>query len=377
MVTPGAHYAAGKFRRWLLGNHYREVWTMPLEVPVMDLEATAGGLTPLEQGGGMQTATLHLRGADGHFYDLRSVDKTVRSWVPEKYHGTFVERLAQDQISSLNPVGPLILPPLAQAAGVLHPNPVLVVIPDSPRLGTFRGEFAGMLALFERDPDEDQSDARQFGFSRNIVGTEKLFEEMREDPDDRVDERAYARARLFDMLIGDWDRHADQWRWAEFATERGTRYAPVPTDRDFAFAKFDGLLHRIGRLSGKMILRRLVDFGAEIPDVRGLNWQAFGLDRRLTTSLTRDDWVAIADSLKRALPDPVIDRAVRTWPKPVFDLIGPMTARNLKSRRDVLPSVASTYYDVLADTVDVVGNHAEETFEISRRRDAATRPGTR
>ena len=30
-------------------------------------------------------------------------------------------------------------------------------------------------------------------------------------PDDRVDARAFLTARLFDLLIGDWDRHADQW----------------------------------------------------------------------------------------------------------------------------------------------------------------------
>jgi hypothetical protein len=29
------------------------------------------------------------------------------------------------------------------------------------------------------------------------------------------DEDEYIKARLFDMLIGDWDRHYDQWRWAE------------------------------------------------------------------------------------------------------------------------------------------------------------------
>ncbi len=38
-----------------------------------------------------------------------------------------------------------------------------------------------------------------------------------------VDARAYLRARLMDVLIGDWDRHLEQWRWARYENdgERG------------------------------------------------------------------------------------------------------------------------------------------------------------
>ena len=42
--------------------------------------------------------------------------------------------------------------------------------------------------------------------------------------------------RLFDMLLGDWDRHQDQWRWAAFKEDGVTTYRPVPRDRDQAFS---------------------------------------------------------------------------------------------------------------------------------------------
>ncbi len=364
--APSTRYGAGPLKRWLLGTEYRSLWMTPLEVPVIDLDETAGGLTPIRRGGGMQTKSLHLEGGDGHFYVLRSVDKFVDLSLPPGVRGTFVSSIAQDQTSAMNPVGALIVPSLARAAGVLHPHPTEVIIPDSPRLGEFRDEYAGMLAQFERKPDEDQSEAARFGFSENIVGTAKMFEKTREDNDERVDERAFARARLFDMVIGDWDRHDEQWRWAEFDTEHGTRFVAVPKDRDFAFVKFDGVLNRLGRLVGPMVLRRLGDFDDDISDVLGLNWQGSILDRRFTPSLDREDWIEIADSLKNALTDEVIDEAVRIWPDTVFDLIGPMTARILKSRRDQLPSVASDYYDLLAETVDVVGSDKHERFEIAR-----------
>lgn len=366
VVVPDASYRAGAFKRRILGSDYRDVWASPLEVPIIDLRETAGGLTPIERGGGLQTTSLHLQGGDGHFYVLRSVNKTASRSLSEGFRGTIVSSIAQDQISSLNPVGALILPPLARAAGILHTEPTLVIIPDSPELGEFREEFAGMLAQFERKPDEDQSDAARFGFSENVIGTAKLFEKVEEDNDDRVDERAYVRARLFDMLIGDWDRHDEQWRWAEFETENGIRFVAVPRDRDFAFVKFDGLLNRIGRKIGNMTLRRLVDFDERIPDALGLNWQGSKLDRRLTSSLIRSDWLSIADSLKHALTDRVIEDAVRTWPDPVYQRIGDRTVRNLKSRRDQLPRAAAKYYDLLAETVDVVGTDKHERFEVTR-----------
>lgn len=373
VVVPAARYAAGPIKRWFFGTYYRDIWTTPIEVPVIDLEKTAGGLTPLDRGGGNQTSTLHLKGGDGHYYDLRSVDKSVRRSLPEKYHGTLIEHILQDQISSLNPVGAQLVPPLARAAGILHPAPTLVLIPDDLRLGEFREEFGGMLALFERDADESQADAARFGFSHNIIGSEKLLEKLRENSANRIDERSFVRARLFDMLIGDWDRHEGQWRWAEFESDGGIRFVPVPVDRDGALSKFDGLLMWLARLTGKMFIRRMTNFGEEIPDVFALNWQGYRFDRRLATSLTRDDWAAIADSLAQSLSDEVIDHVVGSWPAPVYKRIGAFTARSLKSRRDLLPSVASRYYDVLADTVEVFGSAADERFEITRLNENKTR----
>ena len=230
-----------------------------------------------------------------------------------------------------------------------------------------------MLAQFERKPDEDQSDQARFGYSENIVSSETMFEDILDDNDNFVDERAFARARLFDMLIGDWDRHDEQWRWAEFETEHGIRFVAVPKDRDFALVKFDGVMTRIARLAGGTVARRLVNFDEDYSDIVGLNWQGSKIDKRLTASLDEGDWVEIADSLKAALTDEVIESAVRTWPEPVLAEIGPMTIRSLKSRRDQLPDVIRQYYEKLAAYVDVVGSNKHERFEVTRLDDDRTR----
>ncbi len=57
-VAAGPQYRAGAVKRALLGRSYRELWTTPATVPVLDLATFAGGLTPTETGGGNQTLSL-------------------------------------------------------------------------------------------------------------------------------------------------------------------------------------------------------------------------------------------------------------------------------------------------------------------------------
>jgi hypothetical protein len=59
-----------------------------------------------------------------------------------------------------------------------------------------------------------------------------------------VDAAAFLRARLLDLLVGDWDRHPGQWRWAGFAERDRIVFRPVPLDRDWAFSHLDGRLPR-------------------------------------------------------------------------------------------------------------------------------------
>jgi hypothetical protein len=49
-VAAGAQYAAGGVRRFLLGATYRDLWTTPVRVPIVDLGTFAGGLRPTEAG---------------------------------------------------------------------------------------------------------------------------------------------------------------------------------------------------------------------------------------------------------------------------------------------------------------------------------------
>ena len=64
-VVPGKQYAKGAVYRWFFGDAYRDLWTTPIRVPVLDIHSFAGGLHPTKEGGGNQTKSLRFETADG------------------------------------------------------------------------------------------------------------------------------------------------------------------------------------------------------------------------------------------------------------------------------------------------------------------------
>ena len=61
------------FWRFHFGEGYRDLWTTPFEVEVLDLRTHKGGLTPVRQVGSMQSIGLALRGGDGRSYTFRTL----------------------------------------------------------------------------------------------------------------------------------------------------------------------------------------------------------------------------------------------------------------------------------------------------------------
>jgi hypothetical protein len=365
-LVPGANYKAGPVKTFLAGKHYRETWLTPVTVPVFDIESAEGGLKPLKAGGNMQSLVLHMQAANGKRYVLRSVQKNPVKTIPEELRKTFVLSLAQDQVSTMHPYGALAAAQLAEAAGIYHTSPQLVYILKTPALGQFESSHGGMLALFEEKPEDDWSDAKNFGYSKNIIGTEDLLLKMEESTYHRVDERAFARARLLDILIGDWDRSEDQWAWAGFTTDSTTIYRPIPRDRDQAFVKMDGFFPWL--FSRKWAARKYQGFDEDIDDMKGLNYNARWIDRSFLTRLSEADWISIADSVKRVLTDEVIEKSIRQVPS--SGVYGEEVIAKLKARRDRLVEYAKYYHNVLCEDVDIVGSNGSELFEVQRKKDS-------
>lgn len=360
--------------RALFGVNYRDVWQTPVPFRTIDLGTEAGGLEPVKRGGGLQTTSLRLQAGDGHEYGLRLLEKSGLAQVPYALRDGLVGDIVLELRAAMNPYGALVAAPLASAAGVPQPHPEIVFVPDDPRLGRYRETFANRLALYEIRPDEDMSDVPGFEGMTDVVSSAKLREEMREDQDHRVDQRAYLRARLFDMVLADWDRHADQWRWAAYEpgeldpaltgddATKGKVYRPIARDRDFAFYGIGGLFQP----ALQAFDRRLQPTGEKFGNLRGLTTNGFQQDRRFLNELSLDDWRAVAADLQAALTDAAIDRSIRALPDPIYPQLAEFWTHALQGRRDKLVVAAEEYYALNAGTVDVVGSDERELFEAVR-----------
>ncbi|HET7746665.1 MAG TPA: hypothetical protein VFM29_05155, partial [Vicinamibacteria bacterium] len=351
-VVAGSRYGAGALHRALLGRDYRDLWTTPVEVEVLDLRRFAGGLTPTRRVGGAQTKGLGLRGADGRDYTFRSVDKDPSELLPPDLRETLADRLLQDQIAASHPAGALVASEITRGAGVITTEPRLVVLPDDPALGPHRPLFAGVLGTFEEYPRPG------YAGTTEIIDHEEMWKRLMAGPADRVDAKALLRARLVDLVLGDWDRHRKQWRWAKVPGR--AEWQPVAEDRDQAFSRYEGLVLDIGRGTQP----RFQEYGPRYPGMEGLTWNGYDVDRWLLTGLEWPAWEEAARDVRGRITDDVLRRAVDRLPAAYRARDGERLLRDLTARRNALPEAARRYYAHLAGEVDVRTTDRHEVAEV-------------
>ncbi len=352
-------------RRW--GKHYRAEWKTPVLAKKLNLDTAFGGLIPYEMGGGRQSTSLKLRDKDGREYVLRSIDKSFGKALPPVAQGTFVESIMNDQVTISHPYSSVTIPPMAQAAGILYTDPKIYYVPTQKALGIYNDSIANELYVLEQRPDENWETAANFGNSANIVSTDKMLEKLLKDNDNKIDQLLLVRTRLFDMFIGDWARHEDQWRWAE-DKNKGITFRPIPRDRDQTYSVFDGSFIKF--LKGVAGASHLQSFDSTIKNLSTYNFPARNFDHHFTNAVTQSQWISIAEDVKQRLTDNVIESALKKMPPEVFPLSGESIIKNLKSRRDQLPQIAQAYYLLLAKEIDITGSKDDELFQIDRTSDS-------
>ena len=362
-AAAGPQYQKSGYYQTLWGRNYRKEWTKEVLLPVIYLDTLRGGLIKYKEGGSNQSQSLQLTTAGDKEYALRSVDKSLDKVIPKVFQGTFVAAVVNDEISMSNPYGALVVPRLAKAAGVHHTEPVYYYLPPQKALDTLNSKYAGKVYLFEQRPKGDWSEADNLGNFKDFDDTEDMLPNILKSSKYSVNQSEFAKARLLDMLVGDFDRHADQWKWGIQKDGDKIIYIPVPTDRDQALSTHNGfLLNLVIRMAGLKFLQR---FDYDIPNVKALVTINRVLDRLVTNKMTLAQWQLAATNLKAALTDSVIDAAVKNLPPEIYAIRGKEIAAKLQSRREHLPEYATKYYSVMAEESEVVGTSASEYFEIN------------
>lgn len=168
-------------------------------------------------------------------------------------------------------------------------------------------------------------------------------------------------ARLLDMLIADWDRHADQWRWGVRDSAGSKYHYAIPRDRDQAFFNSKGLLVPIARL---FALKHLVGFGYKTNKVKKLNYKAWNFDKTFLNELDATHWDSAIVQFKNNLPDEIISKAVKKMPPETYAISGAIIEQKLKSRRDGMRKDVMNYYRFISKVVTINGTSESETFKI-------------
>ena len=365
LVAASERYEATRVHRFAFGGGYRDLWEAEIELPVLNLETEGGGLVPTGRFGGLQTAVLGLEGRDGRSYSFRGTDKDPSAVLPQVLHDTVVQTIVQDQMAAQHPAGPIAAEVISEAAGLLTIRKRLVVMPDDPRLGEYREEFAGMVGIFFEFPQPASGKRRGFHGATEIIGPKELYERLERSQDDQVAVEAFLRARLVDILIGDFDRHRKQWRWARLPGD--SRWQPIPEDRDMAFVRYDG----VGPRLASIYIPILQNYGPEYPSMLGLTLHGWEQDRWLLPKLSWAEWESVALDLQARITDDKIDEAIQALPARYAGLDGERLRADLRGRRDRLVEGARAFYGHLAREVDIQASDDAEQVTVVRDPDGS------
>lgn len=364
-----------EFYKFLFGQHYRMYYSIPIEVQNTTIDTLFGGLNPKRAGGGHQSRSLQLVDKDGKEYVMRAMEKSASrflqsvafkdQYIENDFENTYAEDFLYDFYTTSHPYTPFAVGNLAAKIGVAHTNPILYYIPKHKALGKFNEQFGDELYMVEERPTDSQISVESFGKPTGIIGTDDLLKNLHKEEKYTVDEKAYIKARLFDMLIGDWDRHEDQWRWGEYKIDSKIVYKPIPRDRDQAFTKYDGAL--LSLLMNMPALRHMQTFKEHIKNVKWLNREPYPLDLAFLKTATEDEWINQAKYIQENLSDADIDAAFSNLPKEVQDETIERIKYKLKIRKEQLQHYASLYYKVLQKTVLIVGTDKKDKFVLTHK----------
>ncbi|TCC87873.1 BamA/TamA family outer membrane protein [Pedobacter hiemivivus] len=342
-----------KFHRFLFGENYRKEYALPVKVPIIRISVIKGGLTPTQRGGGNQSHSLRLVDKQGKEWVLRSVEKFPEILLPPILRKTFAGVVVKDNMSAQNPFSALVVPDIAKAVNVPHSDPMIGwVVPDE-KLGEYTKVFANTLCLLEeREPAGDTDNSL------------KMMRKLNDNNDNGYDAPLLLRAKALDALLGDWDRHEDQWRWKPVKRADGTtEYQAIPRDRDQVFYLTEGIIPRYAQAS--WLLPMIQGYERNLHNINWFFWEGREIYSKWFAQLTEEEWTKIVNDFCNAVTDEVMEKALKKLPEPGYSLRHDQLLAQMKERRARLPKMMNEYYHFINRIVDVQATNKNELVKIT------------
>lgn len=337
------------FVRWMTGNNYRAEWAAKVQLPVIRLNELFGGLKPDKLGGGHESTSLRLKDSTGKEYVLRSILKSPDRVIPNRLLSPFTLGVMMQFFSEGHPYSALAVPPIAEAVGVPHAHPVIGVVAPDPTLGTYQSLFAGKVNLLEEREPLPGTD-----------NTSKAEKKLQEDNDNSYDAIGFLKARMLDLLIGDWDRHEDQWRFHDAKPGKGKYYVIVPRDRDMVFSVTQGAL--FWYIEHFVLVPYVYGFKARLlPETDTYLYKSAFMNAYPASQIPYDLWMKTAREFQKNVTDEVLNQSIATLPKGLSKTGNEKILKDLKARRDQIVDAMDHYYKFSNKIIDI---HASDKNEF-------------
>jgi hypothetical protein len=372
------------------GAKYKDVYATPVTANIGRLDSIFGGVRVIGESRSENYKSLRLRDDQGNEYRMRALKKNALDYqtkleapanakeVNPTQNNEIIEEVSIPETFGSNfytashPYAIMAVPDLAEAIDIFYTTPRLFYVPKQKRLGNYNEDFGDALYYISIEPNQESEGLSTFEYPDDVETTDDILIKLRRRGDITVDEANYIKSRLFDMLIGDWDRESDHWRWAEYFNRDSLNvYAPIPKNRDDAFSNFEGnILDVATSIFGSNNQRHL--YTEDIRDIEFFNKEGIILDRALIKEAGRGQWLYLAREIQRRLNDVVIDSAFTKVPETVRDESLQEIITTLKQRRENLVDIADRYYTYLAKQQTIEGSNFNDYFEITRLPDGQT-----
>ncbi|KAF5280101.1 hypothetical protein FQR65_LT15091 [Abscondita terminalis] len=158
--------------------------------------------------------------------------------------------------------------------------PKKVALEDKKALGDFNYDYGDELYMIEERFSDSPDDLKMLNGATTTMNTLDMMKNLQKSEKYSVDQQSYIRARIFDMLIGDWGQPLRHGAGASTKNGNSFVYKAIPKDR---------IRHS----------------------------RAYPLDLAFLKNATEEDWKKEAEYIKQNMTDEVIDNAFHNLPKEV------------------------------------------------------------
>ncbi|MTI21834.1 hypothetical protein E1176_12450 [Fulvivirga sp. RKSG066] len=331
-------YNRGELVRTLFGDHYRDLWSLPITIPVFK---GFDSLTFHHIGGGMQTTSVEFETESGEHYSFRSVDKNPKGVLPTVWQYSGVRTLVRDQTSAINPFATDVVGQLTKVIGVHYKEPVFVFVPMSDQVSdSVNYTMAGRVMMLEKEFDGSWEENSFLGAPEYVWDTEDLIEGSAKHTL-RIDTLQFLKCRMFDFMISDWDRHEGQWKW--LAYNKGDYYdvKAVPVDRDMALCRYDD------GLANSVIIpltKRCKSFRNSKEQAIKITEKISDLDYQLLADVEEKQYLQTAQELDRLFTEEVVSAAFSHYRKEVSQEFVEEQTATFMGRKKYLNDMARSFY---------------------------------